>query len=74
MIIGCAMDTTFHFQLTAIFVVKPFPPSLIEGGTGVVALLSVELPKHVIPLLCVFSHSFLWHLQQEVVQNVLLFC
>ena len=74
MIIGCAMGTTFRSPFIAIFVVKPFPPSLIEGGTGVVALLSVELPKHVIPLTYMFSHSVLWHLQPEVVQNVLLFC
>ena len=39
MIIGCAMGTTFRspFIVNIIFVVKPFPPSLIEGGTGFVA-------------------------------------
>ena len=74
MIIGFVMEATSHSPSTAIFVVKSFPQSLIEGGTGVVALLRVELPKHVIPITGMFSHSFLWHLQQEVVQNVLLFC
>ena len=74
MIIGCVMGATSHSSPTAIFVVKPFPPSLIEGGTVVVARLSVELLKHVIPFTGMFSHSLLWHLQQEVVQNVLLFC
>ena len=28
----------FRSPSTAIFVVKPFPPSLIKGGTGVVAV------------------------------------
>ena len=35
--------------------------------------LSIELSKHVLPLLYVFRHRALWNLQPEVVQNVLLF-
>ena len=46
MIIGCAMGSTFRSPFTAIFVGKPFPPSLIEGGIGVVAIFEGCVEAH----------------------------